>query len=505
MTANPGADLLGWSALPLLAASPETGPWLFVTGKEEARLSRGPLTDADFTAVPGDYTSAWTLPAGAVAGVVIDGDALAHGTDSAALNGILDEAIRVSGSGERVFVVCGDRRIPRRLRDWRDYGRQSGAAWRRSAARRGEAAEIASFARLDGDRLTGLTLADGAADAAPREADRVVLRMTNAEMADTVIRGIVRETSRNIGIDLQVDHIAVRKIGKTATFLTGPDRRRYILRIARSPIAHTRAQRNFAALDALGRPSVDPLLRGRVPAAVYRATHGGYPYFVETCLDGRPGPLSAGVHANAHGWATDAVTFITALHRATAECVAMNGGALSRLVLEPIARLTDACQGIPGAARVLAQVAAQCGTALRARTLPLVQTHGDFTESNCLFDADGRLTAVVDWEVSERCGLPLLDLLQLMPIRDEKSQHPRWQRFDAWLDLWRAPERLMTDPVVGPYARTLGLDLEVVPPLILAQWVTHVADRVHARREDDRWMRLRVRQPLESLERIVCD
>jgi aminoglycoside phosphotransferase (APT) family kinase protein len=144
-----------------------------------------------------------------------------------------------------------------------------------------------------------------------------------------------------------------------------------------------------------------------------------------------------------------------------------------------------------------------CDSRLGGRRLPLVQAHGDFTESNCLFDAKGRLKAVVDWEVAAAEGLPLLDLLQLMPIASESSSHPRWQRFDAWLDIWRVPEKAASDPVLGRYLEALELPVEAVQPLVLLQWVHHVADRVSARRDDERWMRLRVRQPLDQLGRIL--
>jgi hypothetical protein len=277
------------------------------------------------------------------------------------------------------------------------------------------------------------------------------------------------------------------------------------MRVARSPIARARAIRNFTALEWLHRSSLDQSLRCRVPAPVHRGAEGGYEFFVESCLDGEAGPLPDRHRTSGDGWATEAVAFITSLHRATAERTPMDGGALARLVLDPIDRVKRACHAAGLGSGVFDRVAARCEAALGARELPLVHTHGDFTDSNCLFDADGRLTAVVDWEVSERSGLPLLDLLQLMPIKDENSQHPRWQRFDAWLDLCRAPDRICSDPVFGPYTRTLGLDPAGVPALVLAQWATHIADRIDARRDDARWMRVRVAQPLESLERIMCD
>ena len=53
--------------------------------------------------------------------------------------------------------------------------------------------------------------------------------------------------------------------------------------------------------------------------------------------------------------------------------------------------------------------------------------------------------------------------------------------------------------------RTVGIPPASVPALIMLQWVTHVADRIEARADDERWLRLRVSQPLESLGRTLRD
>jgi aminoglycoside phosphotransferase (APT) family kinase protein len=295
--------------------------------------------------------------------------------------------------------------------------------------------------------------------------------------------------------------VAVRKIGKTAAFLSGPDGRRYVMRIARSPIASSRAKHNFEALEWLQGSVLPDSLRARVPAVVVQGRHAGYAYFVETCMDGRPGPPQA-TEPVGGGWPMEAVDFITGLHAATMQRTTMSAEVLARFFGEPVARLSRAC-GAHDEEQVIRLVASACEASLVGRVMPLVRTHGDFTESNCLFDAHGQLTAVVDWEVSAAQGLPLIDLLQLMPIPGETGSHPRWQRFDAWLELWRDPERVASDQVMARYVRTLEIQPEAIPGLILAQWLTHVGDRIEARRDDERWVRLRLNQPLDSLGRIL--
>ena len=252
-----GADLCGWSALPLLAgAKDHAGGWLFVAARSRASISAGPLPEAQFSGAAADYGHTWPFPDAALDGVVIDGGALADGRDDAALQRLIGEASRVTGGSGNVLVVCGHRFVPRRLRAWREYGRRSAIRWQRAAASAGLHARTVGFLRFDGERVTDVTMpaderrGDGRLR---RDADRLALRITAAgdrEGAGT-IGALVAEASRRCGVRLHIDRIAVRKIGKTAVFVTGADGQRYILRIARSPVALARATRNFETLEWL--------------------------------------------------------------------------------------------------------------------------------------------------------------------------------------------------------------------------------------------------------------
>src|SRR5688572_6117499 len=307
-----GADLHGWSALPLLgSASDDSRRWLFVATRSLARLSGVPLAGAQFTATVADYGRAWPFPDDALGGVVIDGDALARGATEDALQGMLAEARRVSGGRGTVLVVCAHRLVPRRLRAWREYGRRSAERWQRAAAAAGLQMRKTGFVRLDGERVTDMTVCRGdrpAGLASDGGADRLVLRMAALPQGEAAaIDAMVGDAAGRLGLELDVDRIAVRKIGKTAVFLSAADGRRYIMRIARSPVALARATRNFDTLEWLRGSSVPDGVRMCAPAAVVRGAQGGYAYFVETCLPGRAGPVAATTRPAGDRWEMEAV------------------------------------------------------------------------------------------------------------------------------------------------------------------------------------------------------
>jgi hypothetical protein len=500
--ASTGADLLGWSALPLLADAAAEGSWLFVLGPLRASRSSDPLADARFAGIDLPASGLWPFADSSLQGVVIDGDALGAGADEAAILRCLGEAARCVVNERNILVVCGERRMPRNLRELRGYRRPGANLWRSAVADLGGpgSSTPVAFASFDGNRLTGLRLTRGID---PASGDRPVLRVSPSSGADdSALSSMVSDASRALKAELRIDRVAVRKIGKTAVFVTGTDGGRHILRIARSPIARRRAVRNFNALDSMRACSLSDRLTAVIPRALGRGACGSYEYFLEACLSGEAGPSR---HApRRSGWAAEAVDYISLLHQETARRVVVDDGLLERIVGGSVATIVRTC-ATPAAERTLDRLTRRCEDSLRGRIIPMVRTHGDFTETNCLFDTTGRLVGVVDWELSEPDGLPLLDLLQLMPVEGENGRSERWQRFDAWMGLLRHPERVISDDVLGSYVRTLQLDPESIAGLVLVHWLNHVADRLDARRDDERWMRLRVRQPLESLEGVLCD
>jgi aminoglycoside phosphotransferase (APT) family kinase protein len=134
--------------------------------------------------------------------------------------------------------------------------------------------------------------------------------------------------------------------------------------------------------------------------------------------------------------------------------------------------------------------------------VPLAWTHGDFFLGNCLSDAAGGLTGVVDWELFSTAGLPLLDLLQCMVVPGETSSHPTWQRFDRVCGFIGTPSELYRWPEVSRYLDSMEVPAACVPSLLRMYWVDHVANRIAARGTDPVWMQKRVYQPLEALNRV---
>jgi hypothetical protein len=155
---------------------------------------------------------------------------------------------------------------------------------------------------------------------------------------------------------------------------------------------------------------------------------------------------------------------------------------------------------IPERREALERILSLLRQRLHGQMLPLVWSHGDFSLGNCLYDATGHLSGVVDWELFSEESLPLLDLFQCMPVHGESNSHPYWQRFQRVLQFIENESGFYDEPVLRHYASEIGIEKMHLVPLCLMYWVDHVARRIAARRHDPSWMRKRVIQPLADLD-----
>ncbi len=298
-----------------------------------------------------------------------------------------------------------------------------------------------------------------------------------------------------------IERLLVRKIGKTAIMASCGDRR-VLIKVPRTPVARFRAERNFKALERLHQS--DALTahdRALVPRATVRGCIGDYAYYGEEMLDGRELPQTA---LQSSAWQPDAVQFITSLHLRTRQERVVDEACFEARFAAPVRRIQAACRIDDAAnARTFDAIVAAMREVV-GQPMPFVWAHGDFALTNCLYDATGGLSAVVDWELFSPEGLPLLDLLQCMPIAGESNAHERWQRFDVVASLLRHAIPHDGAHELRKYVARVGMSDRVVPAILLMYWVDHVANRIESRRADSVWMRKRVLQPLAVLKGQVA-
>jgi hypothetical protein len=425
--------------------------------------------------------------------ILADLDAVPDG--DAVRRAVATELRRVLTNGGRCIAAVTRGRRPRNPRQWRHYRLVPPVTkWREALSSAGVVQLDVARLRFEGARITEVRPSPQPCrrglPAGSAHAVALVLSPTTVE-GPSVVHEISRALRRELRIENPINRVQVRKIGKTAAFLS-TDGARVVVRMPCSPLAVARARQNHAALEAIQRSrtgiSVD-----LVPKPLGHGAIGSQSYFVETCVPGTPrearvAPID---------WESQAVELITALHVSTARRRLLTDSWFQQNV-EPALESIERSDRAGETRRALTWLRSLLRHLLIGRELPLVFSHGDFTGSNCLYDARGRLSGVVDWELSRPDALPLLDLLQCFDLPAE-YRDGRWQRAELVFDAVEGRGALSDAPALTRYVSMLGLPDDVIPALLLMHWVDHAGARVLARQPDERWFQHRVTAPVARL------
>lgn len=246
---------------------------------------------------------------------------------------------------------------------------------------------------------------------------------------------------------------------------------RCIVVLARAAMAIERRVREFKLLRDLA-AQLPADLAGRVPRAHDHDEVAGAHRFV---IEEFPGfTLEAPVPALAPA-TRNAADFMARLHRATARPERLTAARV-RALTGPLFETAHA--RYPPLRSAIERLRAGVQAGLEGHVLPLVRMHGDFKIENVVVDRRGNLVGVIDWELAETDGLPLLDIGFLLVYN---VYIRRGEEFVAGVRSLCPPmavppeERALWDD----YIRALEIPPAAVPALVGALFIHHIARRMY--------------------------
>lgn len=175
-----------------------------------------------------------------------------------------------------------------------------------------------------------------------------------------------------------------------------------VMRLATSEDGRDAVSINADALEAL---------KGQkeIPQLMARGEMGGFDYSVEECVEGLHAESFEGRY---NSLVDKAVRLLLDIQERSASSVILAEHQYDRLVTEEIIQLDGFCRGRER--QDLAVVSEYLDLFLRGSSISLLRTHGDFKLGNVLFTAGGHPCGIIDWEMSDSRGLPLLDIILLV-------------------------------------------------------------------------------------------
>ncbi len=213
-------------------------------------------------------------------------------------------------------------------------------------------------------------------------------------------------------------------------------------------------------------------LRALFPAPLARGYFEGHTFFAESALAGESGRVYYARGARRYDAAiTDAASVLCELRRATEVPTLIDEAEWQRLAG---AWLTDLGRLVPETSRAgVAKLAEHLAGVLRGRTLPLGWHNGDYDFANLLYGADDRVGGVLDFEVFDPHGLPLIDLMVLLARRPIRKTGFAFGTLFARHILPRRLPRLEA-ALLERELRALDVDDELYQALALCCWLNHL-------------------------------
>nr|WP_275404093.1 aminoglycoside phosphotransferase family protein [Pseudonocardia acidicola] len=209
--------------------------------------------------------------------------------------------------------------------------------------------------------------------------------------------------------------------------------------------------------------------RALIPTIVGAGDIGGSYCVMESRMPGEGGGHSLRDPARRRFFLSSSIATISELHRLSATPVRAGDRELERWVHGPMATVRGALpRGQQAAATMLEN---ELADRVRGRLIAAAWTHGDFTADNVLTDADGRVTAVVDWCHADDHGLPVLDVVCLLLTAENLTDGTEL----GTLVLRRLADALPVEHhLLARAQRMLGGEVLDVGLLTLLGWLQHV-------------------------------
>lgn len=244
----------------------------------------------------------------------------------------------------------------------------------------------------------------------------------------------------------------------------------HIVVLVRSPEFVIRRRHEGELLSRLADLPGD--IASRIPRFGYEEEAGGAHVFV---LQEFPGVTLDAPIAGLRVATRDAADFLLRLHQATRQATRLTPERFERLFGAAVKTVRSR---YPALAGVLERLQSVLRGSLSGAECPVVWMHGDFKIENVVVDErSGRLLGVIDWELSEPEGLPLLDLWYLLLYNRVIE---RGVDFLTAVGEMLPPQQLVGEEIARctEYMRALDVPSRLVPALAAALILHHAGRRM---------------------------
>lgn len=274
-------------------------------------------------------------------------------------------------------------------------------------------------------------------------------------------------------VDTIITHLRLKNhvkciIKKTSTIMIITDN--MVIRVPLDKLSAARCRLNKIMLERLKRTSIASF----VPRFLYSGNFEDQVYYCEERLPGYAVDIPITKMDELVLKATD---FITKFHKETTREILLNESHFKRLIGREFKRLYVHLNG--DYRFKLSVIEDFLKKQLLGKSFKMVWSHGDYNVENILFDTKNwALKGVIDWDLSRREGLPLLDIFYLLAYKNslltKRSIVDVFQTSFLNLDFAFSEKE-----IINRYMHSIGISYESIKAFLLTFWVNHLGRRYY--------------------------
>lgn len=271
----------------------------------------------------------------------------------------------------------------------------------------------------------------------------------------------------------------VPTIADRMVFTMGPPRQQpvAIVKLAPKDDAESSLERETAIIRALQADTRLGDWRNLLPLVLATGEEDGFVYRAERLLPGTPATRFLSEGAERQQLQDSMAKAIRVLHHQTATTVLIDDERLRPWVDDPIDALLELSGSRPGWSNYrpsIGRLRSELRKALLDRSVALSWIHGDYWPANVLVADDAQtVTGIIDWDLADSAGLPLLDVMHLiLSMRMIEQQQEMGVVVSTLLrePIWTREERALLS---SAWTKLPGSHIGRRQVLLLA-WLRHV-------------------------------
>lgn len=136
--------------------------------------------------------------------------------------------------------------------------------------------------------------------------------------------------------------------------------------------------------------------------------------------------------------------------------------------------------------------------------IPFVWQHGDFKLENLLIDPKtASINGIIDWELSDKEGFPLLDLFHLLASKRKVLDGKELTNVfnDIFIPCKFDKEE---EKILDKYLKEIGIESDIIPAFIIMYWLHHINKRINWApiKRHPLWHETNIMSPLKHIHSI---